>query len=99
MDDPQIVVIASRKNQSLIRLLNGWNNPGPNNRKHPPGTLEKVGSNTFLFSGTEDAVRCVHLILGRYGKDLRVFMIKKEMTVRDDFLAGIGSTLRDLHHS
>ena len=99
MDDPQIVVIASRKNQSLIRLLNGWNNPGPNNKKYPPGTLEKVGSNTFLFSGTKDAMRCVHWLLGHYGKDLRVFMIKREMTFKDDFLAGIGFSLKALQRS
>ena len=99
MDDPKIVVIANRKNRRLIRLLNAWNNPGPNNKKHPPGTIEKVGSNTFLFSGTEYAVRCVHFILGRYGKDLRVFMIAREMTFKDDFLAGIGSSLEALRLS
>ena len=97
--EAKIVVIADRKNRNLIRRLNSWNNPGPKHRKLPPGTIEKVGSNTFLFSGTEEATRCGHFLLGRYAKELRIFSIGKEMTFKDDFLSGLGSFREALRHS
>lgn len=97
--DAKFVVIADRKNRNLIRRLNSWSNPGLKHRKLPPGTIEKVGSNAFLFSGTEEATRCVHFLLGRYAKEMRIFMVKKEATFKDDFLSGLGSFREGLQHS
>jgi len=91
--EAKIVVIADRKNRNLIRRLNSWNNPGSKQKWLPPGTIEKVGSNTFLFSGTKTAAKCVHFLLGRYAKEMRIFLIWKEATFEEDFLGGLGSFL------
>jgi hypothetical protein len=51
------ILIINRKNQSLMRLMNSWNNPGPHHAILPEGTLlEKLGSNAYLFSGTRSSV-------------------------------------------
>lgn len=86
MDKPKFVMIVNRENRTLIRRLNGWNNPGPNHKKLAPGTMEKVGSNTFLFSSTEYALKNVLYLLGRHAVDLRIFIIEREMTFKEDFL-------------
>ena len=78
------ILVVDRKNRSLIRLLNGWNNPGPTNKKLPEGVLlEKLGSNIFLFSDMDRAFRELLTLKGRHQRDTRLYKVDRELSYRD----------------